>query len=574
MNKRSKIALMKGLLSKMSTRLKMLDLLASISGTLSECISVAMYLFCALAINDGLNQIYNIGTSTGVPYYVWAILAIVFGVLKGPMRYAEQYLNHNIAFHMLAEIRHYVYEALERLAPAKLEEKKNGDMLSLMTADIETLEVFYAHTLSPMLIALLSGLTIFIIGICFGAWQLSLIYLSFYLIIGILTPIISFKIIGNTGNKQRKQYAEFSAYFMESLDCTLPIVTTGKENEKLKEVDLKSKELNSSISEIKWKNGFQGRINELWLGLAGFVFVIMAIINVINGEINFIYPLLAILVMPGAFRPALALGALPGSLSNTFASADRFLNLIEEKPEVEERENNIKAGKLSELKIENLNYSYPDQKDKIVLRNINLTIPSNGIIGIKGPSGNGKSTLLNLIKHHRKVEDGTIYWNKSKIDEIDSNSLRQSIASMEQDTYLFKESLRDNMLEAKPDATDNEINHALERASISKLVDSLPNGLDTYIDNENLNISTGEKQRIGLARILLRNPNLILLDEPTSNVDSMTESIMLKTFKEISKEIPIVIVSHSESTLDIADEIYELKSGTLEEAKNVKIHNI
>lgn len=574
MNKRSKIALMKGLFSKMSTRLKMLDLLASISGTLSECISVAMYLFCALAINDGLNQIYNIGTSTGVTYYVWAILVIVFGVLKGPMRYAEQYLNHNIAFHMLAEIRHYVYEALERLAPAKLEEKKNGDMLSLMTADIETLEVFYAHTLSPMLIALLSGLTIFIIGICFGAWQLSLIYLSFYLIIGILTPIISFKIIGNTGNKQRKQYAEFSAYFMESLDCTLPIVTTGKENEKLKEVDLKSKELNSSISEIKWKNGCQGRINELWFGLAGFVFAIMAIINVINGEINFIYPLLAILVMPGAFRPALALGALPGSLSNTFASADRFLNLIEEKPEVEERENNIKAGKLSELKIENLNYSYPDQKDKIVLRNINLTIPSNGIIGIKGPSGNGKSTLLNLIKHHRKVEDGTIYWNNSKIDEIDSNSLRQSIASMEQDTYLFKESLRDNMLEAKPDATDNEINHALERASISKLVDSLPNGLDTYIDNENLNISTGEKQRIGLARILLRNPNLILLDEPTSNVDSLTESIMLKTFKEISKEIPIVIVSHSESTLDIADKIYELKNGALEEAKNVKIHNI
>lgn len=574
MNKRSKIALMKGLFSKMSTRLKMLDLLASISGTLSECISVAMYLFCALAINDGLNQIYNIGTSTGVPYYVCAILAIVFGVLKGPMRYAEQYLNHNIAFHMLAEIRHYVYEALERLAPAKLEEKKNGDMLSLMTADIETLEVFYAHTLSPMLIALLSGLTIFIIGICFGAWQLSLVYLSFYLIIGILTPIISFKIIGNTGNKQRKQYAEFSAYFMESLDCTLPIVTTGKENEKLKEVDLKSKELNSSISEIKWKNGCQGRIDELCLGLAGFVFAIMAIINVINGEINFIYPLLAILVMPGAFRPALALGALPGSLSNTFASADRFLNLIEEKPEVEERENNIKASKLSKLKIENLNYSYPDQKDKIVLRNINLTIPSNGIIGIKGPSGNGKSTLLNLIKHHRKVEDGTIYWNKSKIDEIDSNSLRQSIASMEQDTYLFKESLRDNMLEAKSDATDNEINHALERASISKLVDSLPNGLDTYIDNENLNISTGEKQRIGLARILLRNPNLILLDEPTSNVDSLTESIMLKTFKEISKEIPIVIVSHSESTLDIADKIYELKNGALEEAKNVKIHNI
>ena len=574
MNKRSKIALMKGLFSKMSTRLKMLDLLASVSGTLSECISVAMYLFCALAINDGLNQIYSIGTSTGVPYYVWAILVIVFGVLKGPMRYAEQYLNHNIAFHMLAEIRHYVYEALERLAPAKLEEKKNGDMLSLMTADIETLEIFYAHTLSPMLIALLSGLTIFIIGNCFGAWQLSLIYLSFYLIIGILTPIISFKIIGNTGNKQRKQYAEFSAYFMESLDCTLPIVTTGKENEKLKEVDLKSKELNSSISEIKWKNGCQGRINELWLGLAGFVFAIMAIINVINGEMNFIYPLLAILVMPGAFRPALALGALPGSLSNTFASADRFLNLIEEKPEVEERENNIKAGKLSELKIENLNYSYPDQKDKIVLRNINLTIPSNGIIGIKGPSGNGKSTLLNLIKHHRKVEDGTIYWNKSKIDEIDSNSLRQSIASMEQDTYLFKESLRDNMLEAKPDATDNEINQALERASISKLVDSLPNGLDTYIDNENLNISTGEKQRIGLARILLRNPNLILLDEPTSNVDSLTESIMLKTFKEISKKIPIVIVSHSESTLDIADKIYELKSGALEEAKSAKIHNI
>lgn len=564
MNNATRLTLMKRLFSKMSLKLKLLDILASIGGTLSECFSICMYLFCAVAITDSLNQMAGYAPLTNLPSYIYGILAISFGVAKGGFRYLEQYLNHNIAFHMLAEIRHYVYEALERLAPAKLEDKKSGDMLSLMTADIETLEVFYAHTLSPMLIALLSFLIVFITSLSLGCYIPAAVYLVFFATIGILVPFISFKVIGRRGEEQRKQNADFSSYMLDSLDCTLPILMTGRQKETLDEIDRKSTALNKTICSIKWKNSLMTRTNQLLLSLANLIFVILALIELFNiKEGSYLYAMICVIVLPGSFRPALALGALPGSLSNTFASARRFLNLIDEEPEVKENTSSKNATKLNSLSIQSVSFAYPDDAERTILDNVSLSIPNKGIIGIQGPSGNGKSTLLKLILNHRKLNDGSISWNNTNINDINSVSLREKISFMEQDTYLFKETLRENMLEAKPDATDEEIKKALKDASIKNILDTLPEGLDTYIDNENLNISTGEKQRIGLARIILRDPELILLDEPTSNVDSYTEMLMLDTFKKLSKKKSILIVSHSSSTLAITDSIYTLKNGVI-----------
>lgn len=564
MNKATRLTLMKRLFSKMPLKLKLLDILASIGGTLSECFSICMYLFCAIPIADSLNKMGGYEPLTNVPSYIYGILAICFGVAKGGFRYLEQYLNHNIAFHMLATIRHHVYDALERLAPAKLEDKKSGDMLSLMTSDIETLEVFYAHTLSPMLIALLSFLIVFITSMCLGCYIPAAMYFIFYSIIGILVPFISFKIIGRRGEEQRKQNADFSSFMLDSLDCTLPILMTGRQNETLEEIDRKSKSLNKTICSIKWKNSLMTRTNQLLLSLANLIFVILALVELFDiKESSYLYAMICIIVLPGSFRPALALGSLPGSLSNTFASARRFLNLIDEEPEVVENTSSNNANNLASLSIESVSFAYPDDSERIILDDVSLSIPSKGIIGIQGPSGNGKSTFLKLILNHRRINRGSIKWNGTDINDINSASLREKIAFMEQDTYLFKETLRENMLEAKPDATDEDIKKALKDASIENILDTLQDGLDTYIDNENLNISTGEKQRIGLARIILRDPKLILLDEPTSNVDSYTEMLMLETFKRLSKDKSILIVSHSSSTLAIADSIYNLKNGVL-----------
>lgn len=559
-----RISLMGKLFSKMSKKLKLLDLLASIGGTLSECFAIAMYMFCALAIADTMNAMAGNDTITSVPSYVWGILAIVFGLCKGGFRYLEQYLNHNIAFHMLAEIRHHVYEALERLAPAKLEDKRSGDMLSLMTSDIETLEVFYAHTLSPMVIASLTFLTVFITSLCLEVIYPSLVYMVSYLVIGLLVPYISFKVIGNKGEKQRAAQGEFSAFMMDSLDCTLPILTFGKSGEKCREVEERTNYLNKTITDIRWKNSIMTRTNQLMVSLASLSFATLGILALIqSGPSSNLYAMICILVLPGSFRPAMALGALPGSLSNTFASARRFLNLVEEKPEVEDCVEEKGAGTLKSLTLKNISFSYPDNKDRLVIDDVSLAIGSKGIIGIKGPSGNGKSTLLKLMLRHRNLDSGSIEWNGENITEINTSSLRSKMAMMEQDTYLFKETLRENMQEARPNASDEEVMGALRKASIDHIVETLPNGLDTYIDNESLNISTGEKQRIGLARILLRNPDIILLDEPTSNVDSMTEKLMLDTFKELSREKSIVMVSHSSSALAIADVTYSLEMGKL-----------
>lgn len=562
--KRNRIELVKGLLGKMSLKLKLLDLLASLCGTLSESFSILMYFFGALAINDSLLMINGSPSFTGKPYYFWAIFALALGLLKGPMRYLEQYLNHNIAFHMLAETRHHVYFALEKLSPAKLEDKKSGDLLSLMTSDIETLEIFYAHTISPVLIAFFTGLTFFLITGFLGGFLFAGIYVLFFLILGVVTPWISFKFIGDRGQRYRKDYSSFSSFYLENLSSAWSISVAHKEKEKLEEVQRRSEELNKVSRQLRWRSSLMTKTNQLILGLASLVFAILSLQILIehNQPTNFLTPLLGLLVLPGAYRTALALGALPGNLSNTFASTERYLDLLSEKPLVEDVTNGKEIGRINKVELKNVTFYYPEDQ-RAILNNVSMNIPSHGIIGIKGKSGSGKSTLLKLLMRHRDVDEGEITINGILLKGINSSSLRKEIALMEQSTIIFKESLRDNMREAKEDATDEEIISCLKEANLSAWLDSLPQGLDTYLDSEKQNISTGEKQRLGLARILLRNPQVILLDEPTSNVDNVTEQNLLRIFKELSATKTLILVSHRKATLTIADTVYTLKDGEL-----------
>lgn len=561
--KRNKVQLVRGLLGKMSLKLKLLDLLASICGTLSESFAILMYLFTALAINDALRvEMSGLPSFTGQHWSLWAGLAIGFGVMKGPMRYLEQYLNHNLAFHMLAETRHHIYFALERLSPAKLEEKKSGDLLSLMTADIETLEIFYAHTISPVFIAFFTLVTFFLVCGLLGNFVFAGIYVLFYVLIGVVMPWLSFKYIGNRGQLYRKDYSSFASFLMENLSSTWAITIAQKEKEKLQEVQSRSEEINKVSRELRWRSYVMTRSNQFILGIASLVFAILSIHHLINVPDSYLIPLMGLLVLPGAFRPALALGALPGNLANTFASTERYLNLLDEKPLVEEQTKGKELQKIDSINFDQVSFTYPGE-ERAILDDVTLDLKAEGIIGIKGKSGSGKSTILKLLLRHRDVNEGKLLYDQTNIKDINSISLRKEISMMDQSTILFQETLRENMKEGKEDATDEEIIKAMEQAKISSLLTSLPKGLDTYLDSEKLTISTGEKQRLGLARILLRNPQIILLDEPTSNVDNTTEQELLKTFKELSKSKTLILVSHRPMTLTIADKVYDLKNGRL-----------
>lgn len=561
--KSNRVQLVRGLLGKMSLKLKLLDLLASICGTLSESFAILMYLFTALAINDALRvEMSGLSSFTGQHWSLWAGLAIGFGVMKGPMRYLEQYLNHNLAFHMLAETRHHIYFALERLSPAKLEEKKSGDLLSLMTADIETLEIFYAHTISPVFIAFFTLVTFFLVCGLLGNFVFAGIYVLFYVLIGVVMPWLSFKYIGNRGQLYRKDYSSFASFLMENLSSTWAITIAQKEKEKLQEVQSRSEEINKVSRELRWRSYVMTRSNQFILGIASLVFAILSIHHLISFPDSYLIPLMGLLVLPGAFRPALALGALPGNLANTFASTERYLNLLDEKPLVEEQTKGKELQKIDSINFDQVSFTYPGE-ERAILDDVTLDLKAEGIIGIKGKSGSGKSTILKLLLRHRDVNEGKLLYDQTNIKDINSISLRKEISMMDQSTILFQETLRENMKEGKEDATDEEIIKAMEQAKISSLLTSLPKGLDTYLDSEKLTISTGEKQRLGLARILLRNPQIILLDEPTSNVDNTTEQELLKTFKELSKSKTLILVSHRPMTLTIADKVYDLKNGRL-----------
>lgn len=561
--KSNRVQLVRGLLGKMSLKLKLLDLLASICGTLSESFAILMYLFTALAINDALRvEMSGLSSFTGQHWSLWAGLAIGFGVMKGPMRYLEQYLNHNLAFHMLAETRHHIYFALERLSPAKLEEKKSGDLLSLMTADIETLEIFYAHTISPVFIAFFTLVTFFLVCGLLGNFVFAGIYVLFYVLIGVVMPWLSFKYIGNRGQLYRKDYSSFASFLMENLSTTWAITIAQKEKEKLQEVQSRSEEINKVSRELRWRSYVMTRSNQFILGIASLVFAILSIHHLISFPDSYLIPLMGLLVLPGAFRPALALGALPGNLANTFASTERYLNLLDEKPLVEEQTKGKELQKIDSINFDQVSFTYPGE-ERAILDDVTLDLKAEGIIGIKGKSGSGKSTILKLLLRHRDVNEGRLLYDQTNIKDINSISLRKEISMMDQSTILFQETLRENMKEGKEDATDEEIIKAMEQAKISSLLTSLPKGLDTYLDSEKLTISTGEKQRLGLARILLRNPQIILLDEPTSNVDNTTEQELLKTFKELSKSKTLILVSHRPMTLTIADKVYDLKNGRL-----------
>ena len=533
-------------------------ILAVINGSIGFICAMGVTVFGAVGVAKAL------GEAIALSYGLIIGLAVGCGVLRGILRYFEQYSNHFIAFKLLAVLRDKIFGALRTLCPAKLESKQKGSIIAMITSDIETLEVFYAHTISPIVIAVLVSTAVFLFVGFVSSWYLALAAVVAYLVIGIVVPMIYSSRLKESGVKYRAEFASFNAYFLDSIKGIKDIVLNNAGAEREKEVNKRSELLLKETKKMKHNSTRAAAATELTVSLFIIATLVIGIVLVHFDTLSIGKMVIGVVAVFGSFGPVIAISALPSNLTQTFASGDRVLNLLAEKPVVTE----VKNGENIEyenLNVSDLSFNYDEQTE--VLRDIKMHAEKGEIIGIVGESGCGKSTFLKLLLRFWQKKGGEIAYNGIDIDKVNSDNLLDNVTMVSQTTYLFDETIEDNLRIANPNASQEELEAACRLASVHDFIMTLPNGYKTQVGALGDNLSAGEKQRIGLARAFLKGSELILLDEPTSNVDSMNEGIILKALKEQKSKKSIILVSHRESTMAIADRIYKVENGQMQEVK-------
>ena len=522
---------------------------AVINGSIGYLCAMGVTVLGAVGVAKALGE--NIALS-----YNWIIaLAIGCGVLRGLLRYIEQYSNHYIAFKLLAILRDRIFQVLRKLCPAKLESRKKGSIIAMLTSDIETLEVFYAHTLSPICIAILVSLTVCVFtGTVVSPWLAAAAFLG-YLVIGILVPVISSAALKESGVNYRREFASFNSYFLDSIKGIQDILFHNAGEQRKKEVNERSEKLLKETRQMREASTKAAAATELIVSLFILLTLAVGILLVHKGEITVGKMVLGVVAVFGSFGPVIAISALPGNLTQTFASGDRVLNLLEETPVAEEITNG-KNISYEKLEVKDLSFAYNTSEP--VLKNICMHAQKGEIVGIVGESGCGKSTLLKLLLRFWKKDSGEINYNNIDIEQINTSNLLDNVTMVSQVTYLFDDTIEENLRIARPDATQEELEEACRMASVHDFITTLPQGYKTRVGALGDNLSAGEKQRIGLARAFLSGRELILLDEPTSNVDSINEGIILKALAQQKHKKSIILVSHRESTMAIADRVYKM----------------
>lgn len=527
---------------------------AVVNGSLGFISAMGVTLFGAIGIAKAL------GEQIAMSYGLIIGLTVGCGVLRGLLRYAEQYCNHYIAFRLLAVLRDKIFGALRVLCPAKLESKRKGAIIAMITSDIETLEVFYAHTISPICIAAVVSTAVFLFVGFASSWYLALAALVGYFAIGVVLPVISSSLLRSGGVGYRKEFSSFNAYFLDSIKGVKDIVLNNAEKERLAEVDRRSDVLLDYTKKIKRKTATAAGITEIFVSVFIILTLIVGIVLVSAGALSIGKMIIGVVAVFGSFGPVIAISALPGNLTQTFASGDRVLKLLAEKPAVEP----VTDGTDMDFhRVETKDLCFGYERDKRVLNEVCMHAEAGEIVGIVGASGCGKSTLLKLLMRFWEKDSGSIEYDGTDVDRINSDSLTDNVAMVSQSTYLFDESIADNLRIAKYDATDEELKEACRKASVHEFIESLPDGYDTKVGALGDNLSAGEKQRIGLARAFLHDGRLILLDEPTSNVDSINEGMILKALRDCRSDKAIILVSHRESTMAIADRVYKIEKGVM-----------
>lgn len=486
------------------------------------------------------------------------VSVIIFAILRGILRYAEQSSGHYIAFKLLALIRDKVFRAIRRLAPAKLENKDKGNLISIITSDIELLEVFYAHTIAPIMIGIItSAIMVYFIGSYHPT--LGLVATIGYITIGYILPMINSKMGKNQGMQYRDEFGELNTYFLESLRGLKESIQFNTGEERLDYINKSSNSLDDKQKHLKNIEGINRALNEATVTSFTLIMLFVSIKLMIAGEITFGTLFICTIAMFSSFAPVITLSNLSNNLLQTLACGERVLSLFEEEPAVYdvEGQNEFEFGN---IELNDVNFGYKDEK---ILKDLNLIFEKGKITGIVGKSGSGKSTILKLIMRFWNLDSGEIKIDKHNVNTINTKSLRQNISYVTQETFLFDDTIKNNIKIANLNASDEEVIEACKKASIHEFIETLPNGYDTKVGELGENLSGGERQRLGIARAFLHNSKIMILDEPTSNLDSLNEAIILKSLKEYCEDKTIIIVSHRKSTLNIADNIFKMEEGKI-----------
>ena len=539
---------------------------------------------CAIFLTILAGQVIMHGLLTGVAGMIvpvdnmWRVFTpvktiitvmIVIAVLRGILHYVEQYCNHFIAFKLLAIIRHKVFAALRKLCPAKLEGRDKGNLISIITTDIELLEVFYAHTISPIAIATLTSI-IMVIFIGRYHWLAGVIALVAYLIVGVVIPMWNGKRGSQKGMEFRTNFGELNSFVLDSLRGLDETIQYGQGEKRKEQMSERSKNLAGMQESLSKMEGSQRSFTNMVILLASFGMLALTIWLYVKGEMGFEGILTCTIAMMGSFGPVVALSSLSNNLNQTLASGERVLSLLEETPLVEEIPGDAETEEstghtFTGAKAENVTFAYKvsETETDTILDHYSLTLQPGQITGIHGASGSGKSTLLKLLMRFWDVQEGSVSVDGADVREIPTKHLRDMESYVTQETHLFHDSIANNIAIAKPGATREEIMEAAKKASIHDFIMTLPKGYDTEVGELGDTLSGGEKQRIGIARAFLHDAEMILLDEPTSNLDSLNEGIILKSLKESAEKKTVVLVSHRVSTMNVADVVYEMENGRI-----------
>ena len=570
--RRSAIRIMGSLIGLVKPLLHIM-LVAIILGTLGYLCAIFLTILAGQVIVHGLltgiaGMIVSVDNMWLVftPVKTIITVMIVIAVLRGILHYMEQYCNHFIAFKLLAIIRHKVFAALRKLCPAKLEGRDKGNLISIITTDIELLEVFYAHTISPIAIATLTSI-IMVIFIGRYHWLAGLLALAAYLIVGVAIPMWNGKRGSQKGMEFRTNFGELNSFVLDSLRGLDETIQYGQGEKRKEQMSECSKNLAGMQEDLSKMEGSQRSFTNMVILLASFGMLALTIWLYDKGAIGFEGILTCTIAMMGSFGPVVALSSLSNNLNQTLASGERVLSLLEETPLVEEIPGDVETSGAESMEheftgaeAENVTFAYGEE---VILDNYSLKLQPGKITGIHGASGSGKSTLLKLLMRFWDVQDGNVSVDGTDVRKIPTKHLRNMESYVTQETHLFHDSIANNIAIAKPGASREEIMEAAKKASIHDFIMTLPKGYDTEVGELGDTLSGGEKQRIGIARAFLHECPLILLDEPTSNLDSLNEGIILKSLKESAKKKTVVLVSHRVSTMNVADVVYEMKNGRI-----------
>ncbi|MCU7212250.1 thiol reductant ABC exporter subunit CydC [Turicibacter sanguinis] len=523
-------------------------------GVLGFLTAISIASFAAVALGTLVEG------ATIVSFKAAITIMAVCAVMRGLLRYGEQLSGHYIAFKILYLLRDKIFAKLRTLAPAKLEGRDKGDLISLITSDIELLEVFYAHTIAPIAIAILTNSMITVL-----LWFIHPIYgvlaAFFFILVGFVVPYASSKLVSEAGVNYRREFGSSNQYILDSLRGLKEILLFNQGQERLTQLNQKSEELNESIRKIKDHEGIVTGITSTIITLAMLVFLGVGAYLYSIGAVTLTLVLVALVVIASSFGPVVALSNLSNTLAHTFACAERLFELLDEMPQVEEVSGQMPLT-MNEMTLDRVSFAYPNS-DHLLLDEASIHIEKGEKLALIGESGIGKSTFIKLLMRYFDTKKGHVFIDGTNIKSIPTASLRLKQTLVSQETYLFNDTIENNIKIGCKDASLEEVIEAAKKASIHEFIESLPKGYQTKVGELGGMVSSGEKQRLGLARAFLHNGDVLILDEPTSNLDALNEGSILKSIQDYGQDKTVILISHRKSTTAVCEKVYRLENQKL-----------